>query len=63
MLLQFSVSNFGSIRNEVQFSLIPSGDTEHPENIISSGKYRASSLAAIYGANASGKSNFIDAIA
>ena len=62
MLLQFSVSNYGSIKNEVIFSLIPSVDTEHPENIYVSGKYKASNIAAIYGANASGKSTLFKAM-
>ena len=39
MLLQFSVTNFASIRSEVLFSLVPSKDKEHPENILSYGKF------------------------
>ena len=62
MLLQFSVTNYASIRNEVLFSLVPSKDKEHPENILKNGKYKANSLAAIYGANASGKSNLFKAM-
>ncbi len=62
MLLQFSVKNYASIRDEVVFSLIPSRDTEHPENILESGKFKAKSLAAVYGANASGKSNLFKAM-
>ena len=34
MLLQFSVTNYASIKNEVLFSLVPSKDHEHPENIL-----------------------------
>ncbi len=62
MLLQFKVSNYASIKNEVLFSLIPSSDKEHPENILTSGKHKAHSLAAIYGANASGKSSLFKAM-
>ena len=62
MLLQFSVTNYASIKNEVLFSLVPSKDHEHPENILKSGKFNAVSLAAIYGANASGKSNLFKAM-
>ena len=62
MLLQFSVTNFASIKNEVLFSLVPSKDKEHPENILKNGKFKANSLAAIYGANASGKSNLFKAM-
>lgn len=62
MLLQFSVSNYGSIKNEVILSLVPSADREHPENILVSGKDRANNLIAIYGANASGKSTLFKAL-
>ena len=62
MLLQFLVTNFASIKNEVLFSLIPSMDKDHPENILKNGKFKANSLAAIYGANASGKSNLFKAM-
>ena len=40
MLLQFSVSNYGSIKNEVLFSMVPSTDKSHPENLVVSGKYK-----------------------
>ena len=62
MLLQFLVSNYGSIKNEVMLSLIPSVDQEHPENILISGKNKANNLIAIYGANASGKSTLFKAL-
>lgn len=62
MLLQFTVSNYGSIKNEVLFSLIPSSDKAHPENLVVSGKYRANAVTAIYGANASGKSTLFKAM-
>lgn len=62
MLLQFRVSNYGSIKDEVLFSLIPSADIAHPENILVSGKHRANAITAIYGANASGKSTLFKAM-
>ena len=62
MLLQFSVSNYGSIKNEVLFSLVPSADKSHPENLIVLGKYKANAITAIYGANASGKSTLFKAM-
>ena len=62
MLLQFLVKNYASIKEEVLFSLVPSKDKEHPENIITKGKHKANSLAAVYGANASGKSNLFKAM-
>lgn len=63
MLIQFSVENYLSIRDKVFLSLEPSVDKEHPENIITQGDNRAVSAIAIYGANASGKSNLFKAIA
>ena len=62
MLLQFTVSNYGSIRNEVLFSLVPSADKEHPENLVEKGGFKANAIAAIYGANASGKSTLFRAM-
>ncbi len=62
MLLQFSVTNYGSIKNKVLFSLIPSSDNTHPENLVVSGKYKANVITAIYGANASGKSTLFKAM-
>lgn len=62
MLIQFIVSNYASIKNEVILSMAPSADKEHPENIIKKGGHEASSLVAIYGANASGKSNLFKAM-
>lgn len=62
MLLQFLVSNYGSIKNEAILSLMPSVDREHSENILTSGKNRANNLIAIYGANASGKSTLFKAL-
>ena len=62
MLLQFSVSNYGSIKNEVLFSLVPSTDKSHPENLVVSGRYKANAITAIYGANASGKSTLFKAM-
>lgn len=62
MLIQFTVENFLSIRDKVYLSLEPSKDSEHPENIITKGEYNAVTSAAIYGANASGKTSLFKAI-
>ena len=62
MLIQFTVENFLSIRDKVYLSLEPSKDSEHPENLITKGDYNAVTSAAIYGANASGKSSLFKAI-
>lgn len=62
MLVQFKVENFLSIRDKVYLSLEPSKDSEHPENLITKGDYKAVNSVAIYGANASGKSSLFKAI-
>lgn len=62
MLVQFTVENYLSIRDKVYLSLEPSKDKEHPENLIDKGEYLAVNTAAIYGANASGKSSLFKAI-
>ena len=62
MLVQLTVENFLSIRDKVYLSLEPSKDSEHPENLITKGDYKAVNSVAIYGANASGKSSLFKAI-
>ena len=62
MLLEFSCSNHRSIREKVLFSTLAGADDTHKEKLISFAKYRVLRSALIYGANGSGKSNFIDAI-
>jgi len=67
MLVEFRVSNFRSIREELRLSLVANTDNEHSEtHLICSGSKSTPSLlksAVIYGANASGKSNIINALA
>ena len=62
MLLEFSCSNHRSIRDEVLFSAIAGTDRTHAENIEIVAGVEVLNAAVIYGANGSGKSNFIDAI-
>lgn len=61
MLIQFSVENFLSIRDKVVLSLLASRDTEHPDSLITDGNKSYLRSAVIYGANASGKSNVLNA--
>ncbi|WP_287895813.1 AAA family ATPase [Clostridium sp.] len=61
MLIQFSVENFLSIKNNVVLSLLASKDNEHPEHLIVDGNKKHLKSAVIYGANASGKSNVLNA--
>jgi len=66
MLLQFSVKNYKTFKDKVTLSLLASNydkDTLKDENIFVDKKYgfRILKSVVIYGANASGKSNLLDA--
>jgi AAA15 family ATPase/GTPase len=64
MLIEFRVANFKSFREEQVLSMIASSDKSLPGNIITAevlGDHGLVSSAVIYGANASGKSNLVDA--
>lgn len=62
MLIQFSVENYLSIKDKVTLSLLAGNDKEHIEHLIPTGKKdRSLKSAVIYGANASGKSNLLNA--
>lgn len=66
MLIQFSVENFLSFKDEVKFSMVAGRTRKHKDHIITTGKrndIRLLKTGVIYGANASGKSNLIKAIA
>lgn len=57
MLIQFSVTNFLSFRDEVILSLSTNKDNSHKENLLFYKNERILPSVAIYGANAAGKSN------
>ncbi len=63
MLIEFSIENFRSIKEEVTFSLLASPDKSLEKNTFESEALnkgdRLLRTAAIYGANASGKSNVV----
>lgn len=63
MLLEFSVANFRSFKDRATLSLLADeNEAEHPENTSTAPDgARLLRIAAIYGANASGKSNLIQA--
>lgn len=63
MLLEFTVGNFLSFKDRKTFSLEAGGiKTILPDNVVQNGKYKVLRSAAIYGANSSGKSNFVKAL-
>jgi AAA15 family ATPase/GTPase len=62
MLIEFNVTNFLSFKNRATFSMMASNDDTLAEtNVIESGKHRLVRSAVVYGANASGKSNLLEA--
>jgi len=61
MLVEFTVNNFKSIKDTVTFSMLASSKDEG--NSFQKRKYNLLKSAILYGANASGKSNFLRAMA
>jgi uncharacterized protein len=65
MLIEFSVKNYRSIRDKVTLSMVASSEKDLPENtfeVTEPAKMTLLKSAAIYGANASGKSNLVRAM-
>ena len=63
MLVQFSATNYRSLKGKVTLSLLASSDKEHATDlIIADGKKQLVPTAVVYGANASGKSNVLMAL-
>ncbi|MCP0887132.1 ATP-binding protein [Ligilactobacillus sp. WILCCON 0076] len=62
MLHQFTFKNFKSFKNEVTLDLLASSIKEHPSDVVNDiFDEKVLKVAAIYGANASGKSNVLNA--
>ena len=64
MIISFSLENWMSFRDRVTFSMVASRERQHGCRISKLDKYNAKVLpiAAIYGGNASGKTNFFRAL-
>ena len=64
MLVEFRVKNFKSFQDESVLSMVASSDKSLPNNTITTKSFKHKLLrnAVIYGANASGKSNLIEAL-
>ena len=65
MLIEFTVENFRSIKEEVTLSMVATKDTSFDNHLIKTNVLKDDSLlksAVIYGANASGKTNVILAL-
>ncbi len=61
MLIQFNFNNFKSFRDETTLDLSATKISEFSDRVVSIGGEKILPVAAIYGANASGKSNIYDA--
>lgn len=65
MLIRFIVQNFRSINDEIELSMIPGRVRKHPDHVVKASNKSGYSLlktAVLYGANAAGKSNLVEAI-
>jgi AAA15 family ATPase/GTPase len=62
MLVNFTVKNYRSFKQERTFSMEAGSIKEHRESVINKGKLSLLPLAVFYGANSGGKSNLIQAI-
>lgn len=62
MFLQFKVENFLSFDKEITFNLLASDETKLKGHIVEANRLSVLKTAALYGANASGKSNLIKSI-
>ncbi len=65
MILMFSVENWRSFREKVTLNMTATAEKQHSERLPIIDKYRLKVLptAALYGANGSGKTKFIEALA
>lgn len=61
MLLQFNFENFKSFRDETTLDLTATGISEYKFHIVEEANEKILPVAAIYGANASGKTNILEA--
>ena len=62
MLLQFSCSNFRSIKDTITFSMRSLNNSSPSKRAVQFGNMNFERISVIYGANGSGKSNFISAV-
>ncbi len=62
MIIEFTVGNFLSFKENKTLSLEATNITEYKESTFKVGKFKLLKSAVLYGANSSGKSNFIKAM-
>ncbi len=62
MIIEIKIANYRSINEEQTLSFVAEKAVRHPDNLIARKGYKLLKAVALYGANASGKSNFVKAI-
>lgn len=62
MLIRFAVENFLSFKDKQVFSMVAAKHTRHPDHVADIAGKRILKGSFIFGANASGKSNFVKAV-
>jgi len=62
MLINFRCGNFRSLRDEVTLSMVKGESRSHPNHVYKMGDVGILKMAAIFGPNASGKSNIFNAL-
>lgn len=62
MLLEFTIGNYLSFKEQVTLSMEAASITDYPENTFAAGKHTLLKSVVVYGANASGKSNLLQAL-
>ncbi|MDR1608365.1 MAG: ATP-binding protein [Deltaproteobacteria bacterium] len=64
MIINFSLENWMSFRDRVTFSMVATSERQHGDRVPKLGKYqlRVLPITAIFGGNASGKTNFFKAL-
>lgn len=63
MLLEYTCSNYKSIKEKIVFSTIAGKDNQYAERLIPYEKYKVIRSSVIYGANGSGKTNVLSSLA
>ena len=62
MIIEIKIANYRSINAEQTFSFVAENAARHKDNLIPRRGYKLLKAAALFGANASGKSNLVKAI-
>lgn len=62
MIIEFTVGNYRSFKDRKTLSLEATSISDYPENVFEAGRYKLLKSIVLFGANASGKTNFLNAM-